>query len=535
MVNKKVAYKLIGEIIGEWKIVEFLSAGGSGDIYKAVSKFDKTLVALKIFNERIKNTSDTDEFRKRFYREVDSMIALNHQHIAKIYDYNFYNEKAYIASELIIGETLYDYVKKHGKLSGQEVVDIFTKLSNALMQIHKKQIFHRDIKPSNIMIDKNGEPFIIDFSISQTFSDERITKTGAVMGTLGYCSPEVLSGNQPTKQSDFWGLCASLAFCILGSDPFGSKPQKAVLSNIHSGNIIAENFSNDKVLDVLKLALNPDEQERIDFETCLDLLDEMSIGNTWKKSDMDLTARIIKPKNSTKQLTQKTEKTQLRDTITMKNNSTVSQNKKTTKGQNKTTPPTQKSTIHKDPFFVFVFMLFYASLSTIFPVVFVALAILFFIIMSGIYSTIKEGFSIFGFIKPILTVIPTLILSSFSTVIILLLGSFLQIHTQLFNQDIFDKIFAFFYTQNETHSVQIAILFFALIIPSFMIFYGFGSHPVRRGTQYVFQKIVPWPYTIILDIVFIILTYLALYLSFNTYMDMNFWPLHFRLDMLVGI
>lgn len=199
-------------------------------VYKAQSA-DGRLVALKFLHPQIANDPTA---RKRLEREADAINRVSSSGVAKVIEVNIDGDTPYVAMELIKGVTLAEDVTRHGTWDLPDLIDLAQWLARILRELHSAGVLHRDIKPANIMIAAQG-PVLIDFGISQTVGEERLTATGLVTGTPGYISPQLIHGENAQEQDDWWAWLCVLLYCASGHPPFGSGPIEAVLGRIGAG------------------------------------------------------------------------------------------------------------------------------------------------------------------------------------------------------------------------------------------------------------------------------------------------------------
>ena len=160
------------------------------------------------------------EAKERFFREAETAGRLNHQNIVTIYDTGDEHDLCYIAMELLKGQDLVPYTKPETLLPIPRVVSIYARVSDALGYAHRQNVVHRDIKPANIMYDLEGDnPKVADFGIARV-TDSSKTKTGMVLGTPSYMSPEQLSGKKVDGRSDLFSLAVSIYQMLSGHLPF---------------------------------------------------------------------------------------------------------------------------------------------------------------------------------------------------------------------------------------------------------------------------------------------------------------------------
>jgi eukaryotic-like serine/threonine-protein kinase len=218
----------INKTIAHYHITEKLGEGGMGVVYKARDmKLDRT-VALKFLPEHL-IASEKD--KQRFIREAKAAAALNHPNICTIYNVDEYNGNPFIVMEYIDGSTLRD-LRKSENPEPSVVMDFAAQIADALHKAHGAGIIHRDIKPGNVMVNADGRIKVMDFGIAKLKSSGQITKTGRIMGTIAYMSPEQIRGEQVDHRSDIWALGVVLYEMLAGEHPFAGENNAAVLHSI---------------------------------------------------------------------------------------------------------------------------------------------------------------------------------------------------------------------------------------------------------------------------------------------------------------
>ncbi|RDI96524.1 serine/threonine protein kinase [Meiothermus sp. QL-1] len=209
-----------------YEIQEKVGIGGMATVYKARSKKDGRLVALKIPQE--KYVGDP-RFVRRFHREAELLAHLDHPNIVKVYDHGNQGETHYIAMEFLEGEGL-DRLIESRRLSIRSTVEVMIRVAEALQHIHAQGIIHRDIKPGNIMVLRNAirqdgsvDPRgvrLMDFGIASGKVLTRLTITGARIGTPVYMSPEQAKGQRIDHKSDIYSLGVVFYEALCGQPPF---------------------------------------------------------------------------------------------------------------------------------------------------------------------------------------------------------------------------------------------------------------------------------------------------------------------------
>ena len=213
----------IGQIVKErYEILEILGEGGMAFVYKARDTQLERFVAIKTLKP---NYVNQETFVDRFKREAKTAANLNHPNIVQIFDWGI-EEEPYFVMEYIEGNTLTSIIAKNRTISLSDILFIGAQVSSGLHAAHQKGLVHRDIKPGNIMITPDGKVKVTDFGIVSLQNEESdITKTGSILGTASYISPEQAQGKPVSIESDLYSLGTVLYELITGRAPFsGDSP-----------------------------------------------------------------------------------------------------------------------------------------------------------------------------------------------------------------------------------------------------------------------------------------------------------------------
>ncbi|MBR3117048.1 MAG: Stk1 family PASTA domain-containing Ser/Thr kinase [Bacilli bacterium] len=205
------------KINDRYEVRKLIGEGGMANVYLGYDTILERDVAIKVLRGDL---ADDEKFVRRFRREAQSASLLNHPNIVQIYDVGEDDGNFYIVMEYIKGQTLKQLIKKRGKLSVPETVDIMSQLTDGLAHAHDSYIIHRDIKPQNIMILDDGMVKITDFGIAMAINASDLTQTNSVMGSVHYLPPEQASGKGSTIKSDIYSLGIMMYEMLAGVMPY---------------------------------------------------------------------------------------------------------------------------------------------------------------------------------------------------------------------------------------------------------------------------------------------------------------------------
>jgi tRNA A-37 threonylcarbamoyl transferase component Bud32 len=263
--------------LDNYKIMGVIGEGGMGKIYKAVDiRSNKTVVMKQLI------IAEREIFIKRFKREANIMLSLNHNNIVKVYDYLGRGRSYFIIMEFVDGISLEDLIRKKGKIEPLQALLIFNELCKGLKYAHDRQIIHRDIKPNNVLISKAGMVKLVDFGIAKSLQedDEGLTKTGVVMGTPAYMSPEQLvSTKYVDNLTDIYSMGVMFYQMITGQRPYGADFTAENIRKITLGDYVSPKQLNPDLpaycLHIVKKTMHHKKEKRVrDLE---ELINDMSV------------------------------------------------------------------------------------------------------------------------------------------------------------------------------------------------------------------------------------------------------------------
>ena len=216
--------------LGDYLLDAEIGRGGMGIVYRGLRKSDSTPVAIKMI---LKGDFASDVDRDRFDAEAEASAIVEHPNVVPVYEIGSHNGMPFYCMKYIEGQTLAERLAT-GPMSSRSAAELARSISDAIQCAHEKGVLHRDLKPSNILIDKDGTPYVADFGLAKyrTRSKGSLTKSGAVLGTPSYMSPEQAAGEkqQVAQTSDVYSLGAILYHMLTGRPPFlGVTPVDTVL------------------------------------------------------------------------------------------------------------------------------------------------------------------------------------------------------------------------------------------------------------------------------------------------------------------
>lgn len=205
------------EIGHRYRIIRSLGEGGMANVYLAHDMVLDRDVSVKLLRLDLRDDPST---KRRFHREAMAATQLNDPHIVGIYDVDEDHGLQYMVMQYVKGTDLKAYIKKHYPIPLPQVIDIMEQVLSAVATAHAHGIIHRDLKPQNILIDENKNVKITDFGIAVAVSQDSLTQTNTLMGSVHYLSPEQARGSIATKQSDIYSLGIILFELLTGKVPF---------------------------------------------------------------------------------------------------------------------------------------------------------------------------------------------------------------------------------------------------------------------------------------------------------------------------
>jgi eukaryotic-like serine/threonine-protein kinase len=213
---------MIGHLVGNYKVTDKIGEGGMGSVFRGIDIMLEREVAIKMLRPELSRQPHVVE---RFRSEAVTLAKLNHPNIATLYSFLRQGEDFFMVMEYVRGETIESLISKMGAMPCDRAVALFCQALEGIDHAHKMGIVHRDIKPANMMLTEAGSIKVMDFGIARVLGTDRLTKTGHLIGTVEYMSPEQVRGEETDARSDIYSLGILLYEMLTGRVPFNSQSE----------------------------------------------------------------------------------------------------------------------------------------------------------------------------------------------------------------------------------------------------------------------------------------------------------------------
>ncbi|WP_051072836.1 serine/threonine-protein kinase [Nocardiopsis valliformis] len=264
--------------VGPYRLTHVLGSGGMGRVYLGRTRSGRRVAVKVVHAEHMRHV----EFRKRLVREVRSARSVGGFHTAQVVDADTDAEQPWVASAYIAGPSLFSVVNEHGPLPAPSLRVLAAGLAEGLLAIHKAGLAHRDLKPANILVDSEG-PRIIDFGIALPAEETHITRTGTILGTPAYMSPEQASDDPDFSgpASDVFTYGTVLHHAATGHNPFQATTVMGCLSRLLMTDPAVSPELPSDLAEIIAGCWQRDPKQRPNLTEVLDALDGVDPDTAW--------------------------------------------------------------------------------------------------------------------------------------------------------------------------------------------------------------------------------------------------------------
>lgn len=223
---------VLGTIVdGRYEVISRIARGGMATVYLAQDRRLDRKVALKMMHPHLADGSDVVA---RFRREARAAARLSHPGVVGVFDQGTEGETSYLTMEYVDGVTLRRRLSSRGALSLGEALDVMESVLDALAAAHRAGLVHRDVKPENVLIARNGAVKVADFGLARAVTEATMSSTGALLGTVAYLSPEIVTSGAADARADVYAAGVMLYEMLTGHQPFeGETPIQIAYKHVH--------------------------------------------------------------------------------------------------------------------------------------------------------------------------------------------------------------------------------------------------------------------------------------------------------------
>ncbi|MFC4007656.1 Stk1 family PASTA domain-containing Ser/Thr kinase [Nonomuraea purpurea] len=230
--ERTTADPLVGRLLdGRYRIESRIAGGGMATVYLALDiRLDRT-VALKVMHRSL---ADDPAFVRRFIGEAKSVASLSHPNVVHVFDQGTDNDVVYLSMEYVPGRTLRDILRERGRLPAREALELMIPVLAALGAAHQAGMVHRDVKPENVLMTDDGRVKVVDFGLARAIEATNQTRTGVMIGTIGYMAPEQVTLGAADVRSDVYAAGIMLFELVTGQQPYdGQTPMAVAYRHVH--------------------------------------------------------------------------------------------------------------------------------------------------------------------------------------------------------------------------------------------------------------------------------------------------------------
>ncbi|MEO3871533.1 Stk1 family PASTA domain-containing Ser/Thr kinase [Nonomuraea sp. B12E4] len=223
---------LVGRLLDRrYRIESRIARGGMATVYLALDiRLDRT-VALKVMHRSL---ADDPAFVRRFIGEAKSVASLSHPNVVHVFDQGTDQDIVYLSMEYVPGRTLRDILRERGRLPAREALEILIPVLAALGAAHQAGMVHRDVKPENVLMTDDGRVKVVDFGLARAIEATNQTRTGMMIGTIGYMAPEQVTMGAADVRSDVYAAGIMLFELVTGQQPYeGATPMSVAYRHVH--------------------------------------------------------------------------------------------------------------------------------------------------------------------------------------------------------------------------------------------------------------------------------------------------------------
>ena len=268
-------------LANRYEILQMLGEGGMGAVYKARDNELDRVIALKVIRPEL---ASNPEILQRFKQELVLARQVTDRNIIRIFDLGEADGIRFITMEYVEGTSLYQVLQEHGKLPVKDAAEIIEQALSGLKAAHREGVIHRDLKPGNIMRDPQGRILVMDFGLARSLESDGMTKTGAVLGTMEYMSPEQAMGGALDQRSDLFTLGLIFFELLTGKMPFKAETALAsLLKRVHERAVPISSLDNAIPVVVEKIVAKCLERDpNLRYQTAQEMLNDLGafLGRT---------------------------------------------------------------------------------------------------------------------------------------------------------------------------------------------------------------------------------------------------------------